>query len=563
VDFVAFWLRRREVRRIMNNHGKGRILLILGTIIILGVGAFFLLGGLNQKGSDQNFRKMKIERGDIRSVVTATGTINPVVTVLVGSQVSGTIKALNADFNSRVDVGQVIAQIDPAIFESQVEQARASVTSEQANLANAQANLLNIQANLVKAEVAVTDTKRTLDRNLQLMKMSAVAQAVLDTAQANYDSAVAQREASKAQLEVSKAQIESAKAQVERSKAALKMAETNLRYTTIRSPVNGIVISRNVDVGQTVAASLQAPTLFTIAKDLTQMQVDTNFSEADIGRIQKGQEATFTVDAYPERPFQGRVFEIRNAPQTIQNVVTYDVVIQVDNKELRLKPGMTANVTIVVAHREGVLKIPNAALRYTPQDAKMMVAAVSKKGDDPSKSETADSSARGGASRPRTGREADSSRSTGRSGGASRFTEGLNLTAEQQEKAEMIISASRPEIQEIRQKSKPEEATVKIQALIREKLKGILTEDQKRKLEESSASTQVERKSGRIWIVSADGKAVPVSVIIGITDGTFSEIISGDLREGTDVIVGESGKNNQANRGTPSPFGGGPGGMRK
>jgi len=547
----------------MNNHGKGRILLILGILVILGAGAFLLLGGLNQKGSDQNYRTMKVERGDIRSVVTATGTINPVVNVLVGSQVSGTIKALYADFNSRVQEGQVIAQIDPAIFESQVEQARAGVASEQANLVNAQANLLSVQANLAKAEVAVTDTKRTLDRNLQLIKMSAVAQAVLDTAQANYDSAVAQREAAKAQMEVSKAQIESAKAQVERAKASLKMSETNLRYTTIRSPVTGTVISRNVDVGQTVAASLQAPTLFNIAKDLTQMQVDTNYSEADIGRILKGQEATFTVDAYPERTFQGKVFEIRNAPQTVQNVVTYDVVIQVDNKELRLKPGMTANVTIVVAHREGVLKVPNAALRYIPQDTKTTVAAVSTNGNSSPKSETSGSAAGSGGGRPEGGRKPDSSGSSGRSGMAARFTEGLNLTAEQQEKAEMILSSSRPEIQEIRQKSKPEEATVKIQALIREKLKAILTEDQKRKLSESGASAQTERKSGRIWIASPDRKAVPVSVVIGITDGTFSEIISGDLREGTEVIVGESGKNNQANRGTPSPFGGGPGGMRK
>jgi HlyD family secretion protein len=531
---------------------KRRITWILAILIILAGGGLLLLGSLGPKGLNQKYRTMKVERGDISSVVTATGTINPVITVLVGSQVSGTIKALYADFNSQVREGQTIAQIDPAIFESQVEQAKASVASEQANLANAQANLLNIQANLVKTEVAVSDTKRTLDRNLQLMKMSAIAQAALDTAQANYDSAVAQRESAKAQLEVSKAQIESAKAQVERAKAALKMAETNLRYTTIRSPVNGIVISRNVDVGQTVAASLQAPTLFTIAKDLTQMQVDTNFSEADIGRIQKGQEATFTVDAYPERTFQGRVFEIRNAPQTIQNVVTYDVVIQVDNRELRLKPGMTANVTIVVAHREGVLKVPNAALRYMPQEARTMVATV-----------TPTSSARGGAGRSAGGTEADSSRSTGRSGASTRFTEGLNLTVEQQEKVNMIMEASRPEIQEIRQKSKPEEARVKIQNLIREKLKGILTEDQKRKLGETNASTQVERKSGRIWIVSADGKTAPVSVIIGITDGTFSEIVSGDLTEGTDVIVGEATKNSQANRGTPSPFGGRPGGIRK
>jgi len=275
-------------------------------LLLLGGGVFYFCGWVDQNGSNQRYRMVRVESGAISSSVTATGTINPVVTVLVGSQVSGTIKALYADFNSRVKEGDIIAQIDSAIFEAQVDQAKADVLNAQAGLANAQANLQSLQANLVKTEVAVSDAKRTLDRNVQLMKMSAIAQSVLDTAQANYDSAVAQREANKSQLEVAKSQIESAKAQVEHDKAALRMTETNLRYTTNRSPVQGVVISRNVDVGQTVAASLQAPTLFTIAKDLTEMQVDTNFSEADIGRIEKGQEATFTVDAYPEITFGGR-----------------------------------------------------------------------------------------------------------------------------------------------------------------------------------------------------------------------------------------------------------------
>ena len=293
---------------------------------------------------------MKVERGEVDLIVTATGTINPVINVLVGSQVSGTIKALYADFNSQVKEGQVIAQIDPAIFQAQVDQAKA-------NVLNTQANLLNAQANLVKAEVAVVDAKRNLDRNKPLLERQVIAQATLDTAQVNYDTAVAQ-------IEVAKAQVDSSKAQVEQAKAALNLAETNLRYATIRSPVNGTVISRNVDVGQTVAASLQAPTLFTIAKDLTKMQVDTNVSEADVGRITVGQDATFTVDAYPGRIFRGKVSEIRIAPIIVQNVVTYDVVIQVDNKDLKLKPGMTANVSVMIAHREGVLKIPNAALRF-------------------------------------------------------------------------------------------------------------------------------------------------------------------------------------------------------
>jgi HlyD family secretion protein len=330
-----------------------------------------LRGKFGVQGSSQRYRTARVEQGEINSIVTATGTINPVTTVLVGSQVSGTIKSLYADFNSQVKEGQVIAQIDPALFEAQVEQARANVLNAQGNLLNMQANSRNAQANLEKAEVAVLDTKRTLDRNQELAGRQVIAQATLDTAQANYDTAVAQRGVARAQLESAKSQTESAKAQIEQTKAALKVAETNLRYTTIRSPVNGTVISRNVDVGQTVAASLQAPTLFTIAKDLTLMQVDSNVSEADIGRVLKGQEVDFTVDAYPETIFRGKVSEIRNAPQTIQNVVTYDVVIEVGNKELRLKPGMTANVSILIAQRKGALKLPNAALRFRPDSGEL------------------------------------------------------------------------------------------------------------------------------------------------------------------------------------------------
>ena len=445
----------------MSHRGKKYLITIVILFVLILAGGFLFSGWIGQNGSNQKFRTVKVERGEISSIVTATGTINPVVTVLVGSQVSGTIKALYADFNSRVKEGEVIAQIDPAIFEAQVEQAKANVATALANLSNAQANLQNIQANLVKAEVAVSDAKRTLDRNMQLMKMNAVAQASLDTTQANYDSAVAQREATKAQLEVAKSQIESAKAQVDHSKAALKLAETNLRYTTIRSPVNGTVISRNVDVGQTVAASLQAPTLFTIAKDLTQMQVDTNFSEADIGRIEKEQEATFNVDAYPERTFRGRVSEIRNAPLTVQNVVTYDVVIQVNNKDLKLKPGMTANVSIVVAHREGILKIPNAALRFRPEFAKT-------EGTGEKRRET--------------------SQSTG-------------------------------------------------QRLVKREEEG---------------------KPGRVWVLSPEGKPVPMSIALGITNGTFSEILAGDLKEGKELIVEETSKKKGQNQGTPSPFTGRP-----
>jgi HlyD family secretion protein len=516
----------------MGKAWKKRLIILASVLILISVGGFFALRMIDANGGDDKYRKLKIERGEIASAVTATGTINPVVNVLVGSQASGTIKALYADFNSQVKEGQVIAQIDPAIFEAQVDQGRANLLNAQANLLNIQANLTNAQANLAKAEVAVLDTKRTLDRNKELAERKVVAQATLDTTQANYDSAIAQRDSNKAQIESAKAQIEQAKAQIAQARASLKVSETNLRYTTIRSPVNGTVISRNVDVGQTVAASLQAPTLFTIAKDLTQMQVDSNISEADVGRIAVGQDATFTVDAYAEMTFRGRVSEIRNAPTTIQNVVTYDVVIKVDNKELKLKPGMTANVSVLIAHKEGVLKIPNSALRFQPQSVA--------KEQGPEKQKAASSSG-GGGQRP-----------------IERLTKELNLTDEQRSKAEMVLASARQEIQEIREKSKPEDARPKIQNLIKQKIWGILTDEQKRKLAEmgqgSSSSQGEERRPAKVWVLSPEGKPAAVSILLGITNGTYSEVAGGDLKEGTEVIVEELSKKKTA-QGPSSPPG--------
>jgi len=525
----------------MSDRRKRSIVTALVVFGFLLVGGFIFYQWGGQNRANQKFRTVKVERGEISLMVTATGTINPVITVLVGSQVSGTIKALYADFNSLVKEGQVIAQIDPAIFEAQVEQGRANVLSAQANVLNAQANLKSAQANLEKAEVSVLDTRRTLERNKELMEKKAIAQASLDTAQTNYDSAVAQRELAKAQLESARSQVESTKAQLEQAKAALKMAETNMRYTTIRSPVNGIVISRNVDVGQTVAASLQAPTLFTIAKDLTQMQVNTSVSEADIGRIAKGQEATFTVDAYPEKAFHGKVSEIRNAPSIIQNVVTYDVVIQVDNRELKLKPGMTANVSVMIAHKEGVLRIPNAALRYRPEFAKATTGeGVGKKNVESRKKETAAVKGTGGP--PQGGMM------------LRRLTEALSLTPEQQSKVEMVLESSRQEFQEIRERVKPEEARGKIQSLLRQKIIGLLTEEQRQKWQTMWSEQVQDGRPARVWVLSSEGKPVPASVALGITDGTFSEMISGDLKEGTEVIVEEiSKKKAQTRSGSPPP----------
>lgn len=310
-----------------------KILIIIIVVLIAGAAGLLLFSG---NSSETKFRTAKVLSGDIQEAVTATGTVNAVTTVLVGTQVSGTIKHIYIDFNSQVKKGQLIAEIDPSVFEAQAEQARA--------------NLLSARANLDKAEAVLTDAKRTFDRNKELFSRNLIARGERDTAETNHETA--------------KAQISVVKAQIVQSEAALKLAETNLGYTKIVSPVDGIVISRNVDAGQTVAASFQTPTLFTIAQDLTKMQIDTSVDEADIGKIKTGQNAEFTVDAYPEITFNGRVFQVRNAPVTVQNVVTYDAVVMVRNPELKLKPGMTANVSIITAEKKDVIKIPNAALRF-------------------------------------------------------------------------------------------------------------------------------------------------------------------------------------------------------
>jgi HlyD family secretion protein len=323
---------------------KAVIFIIIAMII--GTSAYFILKRDNSKA---DYKTEKVDKGDIQLTVTATGTVNAVVNVQVGTQVSGTISEIFVDYNSLVKKGQLLAQIDPANFESQVAQAKA--------------NLSSAEANHKKSQVVLADYVRTLGRNKALLTKDYVSQSDVDTAQTNADSA--------------SAQVDAAKAQIEQMQAALKVAETNLSYTRILSPVDGTVISRSVDVGQTVAASYQTPTLFTIAQDLREMQIDASVDEADIGKIKNQQNVEFTIDAYPDMTFKGTVSEVRNSPTTVSNVVTYDVIVKVDNPELKLKPGMTANVTIIIEEKKGVLRIPDSALKFKPAHS-------SKKPDRPS-----------------------------------------------------------------------------------------------------------------------------------------------------------------------------------
>jgi HlyD family secretion protein len=297
------------------------LVLIVGLLIIA-----FIVRQCRRAGA-ANYQTAEVTRGPITQAVTATGTLNPVVTVQVGSQVSGNIAKLFADFNSQVKAGQVVAQIDPAIFQATVTQA---------------------EGDLASAKAALELAKVTATRTQELFARKTSSQADVDQAMAT---------------------LHQAEANVKIKQGALDKAKADLDHCTITSPIDGVVISRSVDVGQTVAASLQAPVIFAIANDLTKMQIDANVAEADVGVVTIDQNVDFTVDAFPMQTFHGKVVQVRNAPITVQNVVTYDTVIGVNNPELKLKPGMTANVSIIIAHRDDALQIKNAALRYRPPDA--------------------------------------------------------------------------------------------------------------------------------------------------------------------------------------------------
>jgi HlyD family secretion protein len=468
-----------------------------------------------------------------------------VTTVQVGSQVSGQIKELLVDFNSLVKKGQVIARIDPQIFEAQVNQAkaevetaRAAVLNQTANVEKARADVENARAALAqaraqtaKSDVARADARRALERSAELHRRELIAQADRDTAQANYESAVAQSDSSRAseqalaagiksseaQLRVAEAALQSARAQVAQKHAALTQAQTNLNYTTIRAPVTGVVVSRAVDVGQTVAASLQAPTLFTIAQDLTKMQVETSVDEADIGRVKLEDRATFTVDAFPGQMFKGLVTQIRKAPVVNQNVVTYTVVISVDNPGERLLPGMTANVKLVYDHKPDVLKVPNAALRFRPPgEAAPAIGA----GD----------AAALGAGRPSPEEMRE------------RLVKTLALTEEQQQKLDPILRNVREQMAALGEtpEHQRQRELRRILGEMRIRVREILTPDQQLKFDATAGGRAQARAGtpGRVFVVGENGKPKAVSLTLGLSDGSSTEVVRGELEEGQEVIVG-------------------------
>jgi len=454
---------------------KNRILAVLAAVVVVAGGAWFVVA---RKGSaEPKYRKGKLDKGDVVATVTATGSLSAVTTVKVGSQVSGIIAKLHVDFNSTVKKGQLLAELDPTPFQQSVDQRR---------------------ADLEKSKVELRNTELSLTRSKNLTKQQLLAQSELDAAQTNRDAAAAA---------------------VAQSEASLKQSLTNLSYAKILSPIDGVVVDRQYDVGQTVAASFQAPVIFTIAQDLTKMQVLTNIDEADVGRIRVEQVATFSVDAFPEQSFKGSVSQIRLSPQTVQNVVTYPVMLDVPNQDLKLKPGMTANVQIPVDARRDVLRVPNAALRFRPDPADVAGGDKAKGAAagaaSPASAAPAPASAATGAPAPRTG----APQTGGRAPGGGRGGPGGGAPGGGGGRGAWSGGpggGGRPAASR-------------------------------------SATLYVEVPNGKVKL-----KAVTVRTLI--TDGNMTAIESADLKEGDEIIVGLATARAGASASGSPAGGGGPGG---
>lgn len=488
-----------------------------------------------------------VEHGDISQVVQSTGTINAVTTVQVGSQVSGTISSMSVDFNSRVKKGQVIAQIDPAILKTRLLQAEADLANAQANVKSMEsqidtqkADLQAQKANVDRARAQLTQAELSWNRNKELLEQGIVAKSVLDTEQANYESAVANVKVAEAQsvqsqtrVRSAQANLEQAKAQVQQRKAAAESARVDLNHTTIYAPIDGTVIARNVDVGQTVAASLQAPTLFIIAQDLTKMLVYAKTDEADVGKIKVGATANFRVDSYPRETFSGKVNQVRMNATMVQNVVTYDTIVEFDNPDQRLFPGMTAYVSVPIAEAKNVVMIPNGALRFKPDYTEDELKAIYEKYkipyEDPRTQRVAGAGATGGASKAGgfgggTGGQAV--------GGGGRPSGDAAAGGGQQRGGGMGGNMG------------------------------------------GGAASARRFGPQIIWKRLPNKELQPLMVRLGVTDYTFTElrgvVAGGEIKAGDELIIGQSSSASQspsgagARPGTPgaSPMGG-PGGMRR
>jgi HlyD family secretion protein len=459
----------------------------LALITLGSLGGFGAWKFLTVKADKPVYLFGTVDRGDIIMQVAATGTLAAVTTVQVGSQVSGTISELHADFNSEVKQGQLLAKLDPELFRTQVEQADANVRAAEATINDDIASIATIQANLQKCKVDTLDKTRKFKRQKELFDAGLIPKDDLDTAQAAQDSAIATERAMDAQLESSKARLNADKERLNQTQASLRTAKVNLEHTIITSPISGTIISRNVDKGQTVAASFSAPVLYTIAADLTKMQVNTNIDEADVGRIKVGMSAIFSVDAYQGETFQGKISQIRLSATTIQNVVTYNAIIDVPNPQLKLKPSMTANVKILIERADAVLKIPNSSLRFKPtlSDAEME-AAFKKAGEEKFWSFYKNMALRSQGASP-AGNASAGAMGLARGGSGGGMAGGANSTPRR---------------------------------------------------DQSAVSRPTRGRRVPIWVLGEDKLPRPVVARLGLTDGVNTQLEESKLKEGDKIIIG-------------------------
>jgi HlyD family secretion protein len=507
-----------------------RTALIVLAIAALAAGGWYWYDSRSADG-EVRYRTAKVERGPIAAVVVASGTLNATTTVQVGSQISGQVKEIHADFNSAVKKDQVIARIDPSTFELRVNQARADLDSAQSAVAVARSNQAAAQAALGQVKVTLADAQRDFERKKALVDKNYISGAELDKARTVLDSTREQLKAVEAQLKVSQAQISSAQAAVKQRESLLKQAQVDLERTVIRAPVDGTVILRNVDAGQTVAASLQAPVLFTIAQDLRDMQVEAAIDEADVGRLKVGMAASFAVDAFPRRGFNGEIRQIRKSPLNVQNVVSYTVVISAANPDMALLPGMTANVRIAVDSRENALKVPNAALRWRPAGA----------GDTKPAPVDAPAQQAGGAAVQQF---------------RARIASELKPSDAQRAQIDDIFNDSRQKFARVRDMKGDGERrreAEKIRAESNARIAELLTPEQRAAWERllAESGNRGPSAAGRVYLLE-DSQPKAVDVRLGLTDGTSTEVVSG-LAEGAEVIIGTA----DARAGAPgAPAGG-------
>jgi HlyD family secretion protein len=550
---------------------------IIGVLIVAAVGAG--VGAYYVRRGNQEIQVMTapVTRGDIVDSVGATGTLQAVTTVLVGSQVSGNISWLGADFNSIVKKGQVIARVEPSVFEAQLQQARA-------NLAQTRANLVKAQSDLERTKVQLVDAQQKFARAKELASRQLLPQSELDAAKVAVDTA-------QAMLASQEATVTQAQAGVAQSQAQVNQNQVNLDHTVIAAPIDGIVTQRSVDVGQTVAASMQAPTLFVIAADLTKMQVNANIDEADVGRIRPGQHVTFHVDAYPTENFEGTVSQVRLQPVVVQNVTTYGTVIDVPNQQLKLKPGMTANVKVEIAKRTGVLRVANAALRFRPT-AEMFAAlnqAVppeaggnrgGRGGQQPQRATTGTAGTDGGAVAEGAlgGQPSAPAPSMGQRGGSGEGRGNFDPARMMERFKSMSPEEQQQFIARMKERGRdtgPFEAARSTPTAAGGKDTAAPKKDNKaggmqsaQTIDALFAPLPATETRGRVWLFM-NHQLKPVNMRLGISDGTNTEVLSGELQENMEVVTGVTGAGSttrtlpQGATGNPlMPGGRGPGGFQ-